>query len=145
MNDAEREAQIRLRAEYPNLTATAGQQVLAADIAVLLRLLDEARAILITKNSTIGSLEDEIDKLDEEIVRLTAPSDRLDEAARAIDHIKSLGFPTEPPFESREMDWQTCCDRCRATVLMLRLSGPGGRHPVSPSDGRSHDDADASR
>src|SRR6266851_3295783 len=47
--------------------------------------------------------------------------DRLDEAARAIDHIRALGPPIESPYEGREADWRMCCDRCRAQVLALQL------------------------
>lgn len=44
MTDQEREADIRLRARYPNPFGVLGQKVLLADVTVLLRRLDKARA-----------------------------------------------------------------------------------------------------
>jgi hypothetical protein len=51
-------------------------------------------------------------------------TDRLDEAAAAIDHIRQLGPPIASPHESRESDWNIACDRCRAQILALRLQAP---------------------
>ncbi len=114
MTDNEREAQIlREPAILPDCMMPDG----ADPCAGYTRL----REVIEGQGLSMAAMGKELTEARAKIARLRASPDCLDEAARAIDHIKALGPPEHNPDGASL--WDVCCDRCRASVLAIRVGG----------------------